>query len=149
MENIYSKQVDLINRYTELSDFECPRTEIAVDLRQEINRNYHIINHILRAQFNYVGRFTFAGVFGVLGGIVYCCRANPFSKGRLIRESVIFFTYLVTSVSVGYLFGKRFFSKRKDAKSNYNRLQEFRKKYDAIINEAETKIELKLKNKSI
>lgn len=149
MEAVYSKQLVLINKYKSISESDEPNRNEALDVKQEINRQYHILNHILRAQFNYAGKFLVASIFG-MGGLMYGLSHIPIANAPSLRKTIpLVLGCTFASSVVGYMYARKFLSRKDDASINYKRLNNFRKEYDPQIKEYDTIIETKLTQRMI
>ena len=145
MDAIYDKQKDLIQKYISLSEEDQPCRKTAVDLRQEINRNYHIFNHQLRSQFNWVGRYLGAGVLGCAGILYgqYSIKLYQRSSINLLLKSYLLFPS--AGAMIGYLYVRKMHSNYNDGANNKIRLNNFIEENNSKIRDAEKKIEDKLK----
>lgn len=147
MEAIYDKQVDIINKYIALSLEDNPDRLAAVDLKQEMNRNYHLFNHQLRAQFNWVGRYLAFGAFSTAGFLIGQYSLNAFGKNNWKLLLKAYCIYPLVGGLIGYGYARRFHSNYKDAVNNKHRLEEFKEKYSPEVTLAEKRLNEKLKSK--
>lgn len=143
MDLVYDKQKDLVKKLQEVAEQDSPSREEVLDLKQEINRGYHILNHFIRSQLNLAGRYSSACVGAGLGLMVYLYRDY---KLPLQRRIPIAGCYMVTFFYGGYLFGRWRFSAPKDAAKNMSQLASFRSEHDPKIDQYLQRIEEKLKN---
>ena len=147
MDLVYNKQNDLIQRYKEVAESENPSIEDASYYRREINRQYHILNHMLRAQFNNAGRAV-TTVIGTGIGLMFFAAHRPIYVKNCWKIQLRNFVGFVGGGSVlGYAWGRRFHSKRLDATKNNIALREYRAIHDPIIKEYEEILESKLARK--
>jgi hypothetical protein len=147
MESYYSKQKDIIKKYQELAESDSPTQEEVLDLKQEINKQYHIMDHILRAQLNMAGKYLCAGIGGTIGLLLYLNYSSVYSKVSFFKQVFKFCTYTFTGATIGYLHARQFLSKKIEGQKNYDNVKDFHEKYDPIIKQCDLKIQEKLSRK--
>lgn len=147
MDSYFSKQKDIIKKYEELANSDSPTQEEALDLKQEINKQYHIMNHILRAQLNMAGKFLCAGIGGSIGLILYLNYSSAYVKVSIIKQAIRFCAYTLTGASLGYLHARQFLSRKDEGQKNYEKVVEFRENYDPVIKKCDLTLEEKLRRR--
>jgi hypothetical protein len=147
MDAIYEKQRDLIKKYKELSQEEAPDREKAVDYRQEINKNYHLINHTLRAQFNWVGRYL-GLTLGLTGGLCLAMyKTILFSNEGIKIRMIRFIGFPLVGGLIGYGYVRKYHSNKNDATDNKNRLRTFNEEYLSMIHDCDRVINEKVRGR--
>ncbi len=147
MESYFAKQKDIIKKYQELANSESPTQEEALDLKQEINKQYHIMNHVLRAQLNMAGKYFCAAIGGSIGFIIYLNYTSAYTKISLFKRAFRLFACTFTGASLGYLHARQFLSRKVEGKKNYDNVVEFREQYDPIIKQCDLKLQEKLRKR--
>ncbi len=87
-----------------------------VDLKQEMEKCNHIMNHIIRGYVNPAGKWAATAVFG---GVGFCYWLSSFSnKSRIftIKNSLMFVPYVLIPIVFSIQFAKRRLGDRKEAK---------------------------------
>lgn len=89
-----------------------------LDMNQEMNRCNHIMNHILRSQYNYEGRLVGAGMFGVATLLFNLNNQSSLKKMNMRNLGITLSTTLFASLFGYYYFGARRFGNIGDYRKN-------------------------------
>ena len=81
MDSEIEKKQQIVNVIKQKSEEKELSQEFLLDMQQEINR-CHIMNHMLRSQYNFTGRLSWAGIFSLLG---YLISSDTVSTGCKLR----------------------------------------------------------------
>lgn len=148
MDAVLDKRDLIVAKYVELSKSDNPSREVAVDLRQELNRSDHLIRHHLRAQFNYAGRFLGMGAFST-AGLIFILKSTALNQKLTFKHTIINIGILSGFAGLGYLYGSTFHSKGGEASANRDKAEARVDKLNQNIIEAEKLLEEKLNKAKI
>ena len=140
MDNVYDKQLSIIKKYEELSLQADINRKEALDLKQELNRQYHILNHHLRAQYNTSGRIAGFIAFSIIGSFLILLKTPAFG-GSKIKNLVNLSCVTLGFGLLGYGYSTRFHSSYQNSKIFNRRLTKFREENDHRIIESDKRIE--------
>lgn len=107
-----------------------------LDMQQELNRCNHLMNHILRSQYNFEGRLACAAALSTLGFLITCDKINALSRFNIKNVGVIAAVSLVSGVVGYYIIGSRRFGNLPDYRKNlrmYNQSLSLDKEIEPIV----------------
>jgi hypothetical protein len=93
--------------------------EFLLDMQQEINRCNHIMNHILRSQYNKEGRLACGGFLGLVGFLIAADRTSSLTKTSLRAKGIMFGSALAGFIIGNYIIGPRRFGNLPDYRKNF------------------------------
>jgi len=143
MDIIIDRHKLIVSKYKELSEKDFISQTEVLDLRQEINRQNHLMDHNLRAHNNWAGRLVGLTVFGAIGFAFFLKQCQLHRKSSIKIHLKNFGIYVLGFSSFGYLYARRFHSNPADAIKNTDFVKEYREISDPEVK----KIDFLLKEK--
>ena len=116
MEDQISKKNAIYKQLLRLKNEGNLRQEDSVDLRQELERCNHIMNHIIRGFVNPAGKWVAIAVFGGLGFSYWLSSFHKKSKILTGKNILMFFPYVIIPIAFSVQLAKRRFGDRTKAK---------------------------------
>lgn len=136
MESEIEKKQQIVNVIKQKSEAKELSQEFLLDMQQEINRCNHIMNHMLRSQYNYTGRLAWAGIFSLLGYLISGDRVSTGSKLSIRNAGFMMGSTFVGGLIGFYFIGARNFGSLPDYKKNsalYQKSLIFDKEVEPIV----------------
>jgi len=118
------RKKEIVSLVKEKSEQKQLSQEFLLDMQQEINRCNHIMNHILRSQYNFTGRLAVASIFSVLGLFWSCDRISTKAKFGLKNTGMVLGSAFIGGLFGYFFIGARYFGNLPDYKKNLDMYEE-------------------------